>query len=145
MGISSGKRLQLMLLAGGCLVILEGGCFWWQYRQAVVVVENESGQMISDLKIEMREGVQVVGPLATGERRRLRVYPQGESDFKISFQTPDHKIITAPGSYIESRGGYRVVTQIGPGPAWAVSTETGFARGCVLGHLLSWIFQRPKP
>lgn len=138
------KTFLVLLLGGVSLVTLEAGCLWWQYRRAIVIIKNDSGQAVSDVRVEMREGVQVLGTLGPGDHRRLRVYPQGESDFKVSFRTPEQRLVSAPGSYIESTGGYRVVARIGPAPDWHVTAQTSFARGCVLVPLLSRFFRRSK-
>ncbi len=112
------------------LVIIEITCIWWQYHRAIIVIVNNSGREVSDLKIEMGKEIIEIGGLSAGAKECVRVSPQGESSFSISFIAPEKKLIHAPGSYIKSTGGYKVTLTIAPD--WTVSNESKLARGCII-------------
>lgn len=136
------KKILLFSLLGVIfLAVMEIVCFRWQYHRAFIVVSNESGKDISDLKIQMREGGVDVGALSASSTKRVRVFPHGESAFTITFRTMDGKAVSREGAYIESTGGYEVLVNIAPD--YSVSRKTNFMRGFII--LRVWkLFQANK-
>lgn len=130
------KIIRIIILFVISLITIEVLSIWWQYHRAIIVIINNSGRQVSDLKIEMREGVQEIGILSAGSKGYARVFPHGESDFSISFMTPEKKLVRAPGGYIESTGGYKYTLTIAPD--WTISKKSSLAQGCIILPLYNY-------
>jgi len=135
-------RMKYLVAGLVAFILIDVTATWWQYHRAIVLVDNQSGQDVSQVQISVRGGTYEVGQLSAGSSRSLRVMPSSESEVSLFFDTPEHKSVKWAGEYLNSFGGYRVFITIGPN--WQISSKCHLSRGFILLPLASKLMRHNR-
>ena len=93
------KRLILLLVA---LVAIAGwlGVRAWLRQEAKLVIENESGEQIADLKVKVWNHEFALGTLPAGEKKEVRITEYSDSGWQISGRWRDGTLLREQAGYI---------------------------------------------
>ena len=95
------KRLIVLLIF---IAIVAGSLglrsFLLQDQVARLVIENESGEQITDLSVKVWDHEFALGTLPTGERKVVGITEYSDSDWQISGRWPDGTLFSEQYGYI---------------------------------------------
>ena len=132
-----------ILVALALILLIDVIATWQQYKRAVVCVSNTSDSEISNVHLGIKAATNLVlGAVGVKQTRCVEVFPQGEADVSLIFDTPNRKGVTWRGGYIESSGGYEMTITVAS--ADKVSDEALLLRGYVLLPLIRTV-RKPTP
>ena len=104
------KKVALVLVLA---IIIAGGLYvYLRYNKALVTVENNSEEQITNVEV-LLEYVDIgqgtpIGKMTSRAKETIRVYPNGENAVKISYKDSHGKQHISKEAYIEGKGGYHI-------------------------------------
>lgn len=92
-------------------------------RAPVVLVRNQSSQVLSNVVVSGAGFSERLGILPPGGEQTLRVRPQGDSGLRLAFEAGGRLVDSGGQGYFEAGGGYRVTVIVGTNLAVSVTEE----------------------
>ena len=106
-------KITLGIVLGLVIIIAIGFSYvYWQYNRALVTVQNNSGEQITNAEILLAftnpgEGISI-GTMANGREKTIKMHLKGENSVRLFYKDSLNKSHISNGEYMEGRGGYHI-------------------------------------
>jgi hypothetical protein len=116
-------KIPLAFLASTCLALAALAMPGRGKQEAVFLIKNESGGVLSQVAVLHEKGQVEIGQLGVGKQIKVSVPVPGESSAHIQASLPNGALLSSKESYIEP--GYCVIERIGPAAISSVPKING--------------------